>query len=244
MQSLHKCQHCLKEFKKQGYYKKHISLCEIISGREKDATFDIDFSNDQLVGLIKHLIQKQTAMENELASLKRIVNRSKNKLTILDWINDNYENHDEFNTWFQSINVDNKDLQVVFNSDLVDGIYQIITSQLNIENDTSPLLSFVQKPNVLYMYHDKKWSVMTSTHFESCVNDINEKIIKQFKLWQDDHQFELSNNKYGEDYYPSIVNKIMGGTQSRATLYSKIRSKLYHHNKINLKDVMMNDDYK
>ena len=180
-------------------------------------------------------------MENELASLKRIVNRSKNKLTILDWINDNYENHDDFNTWFQSIDVEDKDLQFIFNNDLVDGIYQIITSQLNIENDTSPMLSFVQKPNILYIYQDKKWCVMTSTHFESCVNDINSKIIKQFKVWQDDHQYELSINKYGDDYYPSIVNKIMGGVQSRSALYSKIRSKLYHHNKIDLKDVMMND---
>ena len=239
MQQLHKCQHCLKEFKKQGYYKKHISICEIIHCREEDATLSIEYSGEQLMDLIRHMITKQTKMENELETMKRLLKRSKNKLTVNEWINEHYREHDDFNNWFQNINVQEQDLRYVFDNNLTDGLYQIIINNLRTENDQSPLLAFIQKPNVLYAFMNKEWSVITAAQFESCVDELNSKIIQQFKIWQDDHQAELNSNKFGDDYYPNIVNKIMGGVQSRSALYSKVRSKVYHHIKINLKDVMM-----
>ena len=238
MEHQFKCQHCLKEFKKQGYYKKHVSLCEIINSREKDTIMTIDYNNEQLVGVIQHLIKKQTAMENELASLKRIVNRSKNKMTILDWINDNYTDHDDFKQWFDKLTINDSDLKHIFDNDLIEGIFQIFISNIHIENDNSPIMTFIQKPNVLYIYSDKKWNIIDNSVFEKYIDDINSKIIRQFKTWQDNHQHELNSNKYGDDYYSNIVNKIMGGTCQRSTLYSKIRSKIYHHIKINIKDIM------
>lgn len=237
MEQQFKCQHCLKEFKKQGFYKKHVSLCEIIHTREKDAIFNIEYNNDQLIHLIKYLIKKQTSMENELASLKRIVNRSKNKMTILDWINDKYIDHDDFKDWFKELTVNEDDLKHIFDNDLVEGISQIFINNIHIENDNSPIMAFIQKPNVLYTYSDKKWNIIDNKLFEKCIDDINSKIIKEFKNWKDNHQHELDSNKYGEDYYSRIVNKIMGGPCLRSSLYCKIRSVIYHHIKVNLKDI-------
>ena len=234
MDKIFKCQHCLKEFKKQAFYKKHFSICEILNMRKQDDVLTIEYSNIQLVTMIQHLVKKQESMDNEIQTLKKLVRQSKAKLTIVEWLNEQYQHRPDFQAWFQDVVPTETDLQYIFNHDLGDGLSRIFIQSLHTENDDVPIVSFPHKPNILYVYLDKNWTILTNTMFDGYINKLNSTLIRLFKTWQDKHQHELDAHKFGEDYYPTIVRKIMGGDQSRATMSSKIRASIYHHVKITM----------
>lgn len=232
MNKLFTCEHCLKEFKKHGFYKRHVSICEVVNSRISDSE-SFDFSNNDLVAIIQLMVKKQRKMENELDSLKKMIKRTNNKMTLLEWINDNYTNNLNLYSWLDELCISDDELEYIFNNSLIDGIFEIIINNIDIEN--SPILSFVQKPHTLFGFIDNKWQIIDNNSFEKIIQSINSKIFKKFTCWQKQNPNELHNSKYGEDYYENVIRKITGGEQKTNLLISKIKSKLFDNYKINLK---------
>lgn len=233
MNKLFTCEHCFKEFKKQGFYKKHISICEIVNSREKDDKFNIEFCNEDMVSLVKMLLKKQKKMESELQSLKMLFKKTNSKLTLLEWINENYKEHIAFDVWLNNLEINDSNIEFIFDNTLLDGLFEIVTSNIFIENDNSPLLSFIQKSNSLYVFMNNKWQLMDNKYFEKVIDSINSKIFKKFNNLQ-------SQNKFTDEQYTDNVRKIMGGETTKNSMLCKLRCKLFNHFKINLNTTDIN----
>jgi hypothetical protein len=235
-----KCANCGKEYNRGSCYDKHKLLCwdpsmtPIIDDKIKDATMteaiELCKTPSQLIKTVEELIKSNNQLKSEVAELKKWTQNEKKKFAPLDWLNKNCQPNQSYINYMDELVITRKDLETVFRSNLVNGIYEIIQSYINkLENNKYPLKAFKQKENKIYGYNEEdKWELIASTNFEPIILNISKNIINEFKKWQDENESRLYTEEFSTIYLEN-VKKVMGGSMSMEKTQKSIYKKLYKY---------------
>ena len=235
------CTFCSKVYTKEQSYNKHKLICEILSNGGEN-NFDQNYKNlgiQNLSLLVIELVKSNDKLQKDILELKNWVQIKKEKLRVIDWLNENYIINQNFNEFLSRIEITPSDLKIIFNSNFIIGaseILQYIISQNKIREFDIPLKSFDQKDNLIYVFKEK-WEILSQEDFEKIFDCISKGILIEFKKWQEENNYRL----YSEDFssvYIENLKKIMGGGETFEKQKKIIHKNLYKYLKINLQKII------
>ena len=144
---------------------------------------------DNLLSLIKDLQRRMEKLEKDNCELKKWAYREKQKIDIIAWLNEHHLPMQDFSQWCASLQVGEKELELVFENRIERGFYYIIERNLPIEERRNfPLKAFShQRKSVFYVYDKGSWRKIKKGEFEHIVTRINKELFVQFSAWEEEH---------------------------------------------------------
>ena len=239
---MYKCS-CGKEYSRLKAFHYHRATCELLA-LSKNSKQDVSHLTEMNVPApLEMWMALQTALlkieklEKKIESQDRWIKRQKKKMCIVDWLNNNFPISDSYNQWFTNLELERKDLQLIFDHDFVGGVSYILQKYLPIKNEsTFPIRAFEQKLNTLFVFNGTTWEMLDTDEFAKMIDQIHKKIHSVFVIWNKEKQRFMDYESIDEGYYKN-VQKVMGGKYSRDETLRKIKFKLFNYLKFNLKNI-------
>ena len=263
-----KCQVCNKKYYRESAYNKHKLLCIEVVNNETPLLNDLNDLNDlnelnelnelklenklekrcskNLEKIIIELIKSNNQLKKDVNELKKWAQVKKRKINILDWLNDSLSKTEEYlpienyTEYISNIVITRKDLEYVFNSDLISGIQEIIENYMNAKSSKScvPFQSFDQKDNIIYVYTDNlKWEFLSQQMFNKIIFPISKLILIEFGNWKEENKDKL----YADDFSTIVIQntkKVIGGDIPLEKQQNKIYRNMYKYLKKNLQNTI------
>ena len=249
------CKFCNKSYKRKGYFKNHVLVCE-----ELHKTKYMEEKEEELVGdiptmrnmyfLLQTFIKKTADLEDKVNELTKYIEKTKKRINIIEWLNDNIVLESDYDTWVNTLHVTQKHLHIVFKSGIVDGINAILVDNLPCEKESNhPIKCFKQKANTFYIYKDDTWSIMTLNQMNKLFRQMDQRLFKQFMLWKEEHKTKIENDdNYYQNVYLVNMHRILGGNNSTSSSISsdqrnernkkRCKMNLYHYLQQNIKNIV------
>lgn len=236
------CPCCNKTFQHASVFYRHRSICELLKLSKTQQEIRFEENSDlppasELWCVVKTLAHRQEKILSELDKIQGWVHRQKRKISIIDWLNENSVPSISYADWVEEFEIEATDIQIIFNHGFILGILEILKRNLSLNNEHElPIRAFEQKPNILFVYKEKKWRVYELAEFKNLVSVIHQKITHHFKAWSEKNK-KLAYNLNNETYQKNVI-KIMGGNMPYEESVRKVNSKLYKYLKFNLKNII------
>ena len=202
---MYKCS-CGKEYTRLKPFHYHRATCELLA-LSKETKQDVSHLTKMDVPAplemwmaLQSALLKIEKLEKKIESQDRWIKRQKQKMSIIDWLNKNYFIEQSYDMWLDSITLNRRDLQLIFDHDFVGGVSYIIQRYLPVKNQEKfPLRAFEQKLNTLFVFNGKTWEMMDTDMFG--------KIIREFFIFQDFIEFTFVKPD-SFTFWTDINNKI------------------------------------
>ena len=226
------CPHCQRSYQRKTFYDRHVAVCNILCKSKRDRALDAEEQSDMptmhdLYKVVMEMTLKYNALEQKFKDMEKFVNIKKQKLDIVVWLNAKYSTATavDYMTWFNTITVKREHLDVLFQTDYVNGVVKALLDALHREDD-SPVRAFNEKPNLFYIFQnrEKQWSIMDDECYLKLMYLLDKKFMIEFGKWTEENKDKL----YLDDFtliYAKNVKKIMA---TREHLYSRIKRELYN----------------
>jgi hypothetical protein len=155
------CYCCGKTYKKRETLDKHIVLCEIIdkSKKKKSTTVEneeIIPSQKQMYNILVELTLKYKKLEEKMEEAQIWIDKAKRKTNIVEWLNKNVKPTVTFSNLFENqIIVTEENIEFLFKHTFIDTFFEVLIKNmelLKINDENSPIQSFTQKANKIYVY--------------------------------------------------------------------------------------------
>ena len=218
--------------------------------------------NVDIVKILIDLYNKYEKLEAEHNELKKYVQITKNKINIIDYLNQNCViDYVGFNEFINNIKIGDAELEIIFKKDYVDGICEIFSNYINGLNELDKRISvkaFSNKDGILYIYRDGdsgdgdgnmdgvgdmdedgKWCVMTEEYLNKFIRYFDKKILKKFLEWKTYNAAHMDYELYSELFILNM-KKVIGGNFENKNKNKKmmIKNRIYKFLKVNLKNVV------
>lgn len=241
-QTIYHCPHCSRNYKRKGYFDRHIACCKIISSSEKIRIQkeEEDFpSGREMYTLIQELMINYNKVNDELTELKKWANKKKRRLNVIDWLNENCKLNQDYFEWLKTIKLTRTQLEYVFQYGHIIGYSYIFQDLLPLTQENNlPIKSFEQKSGTLFIYDEqKKWRPLDGKELESLINIIYKAIIIEYIDWENDNEDKIYTEEFG-DTYLEHNRKVTGAGLKKETISQRIKSNLYKYLKHNLKHII------
>ena len=235
---MYKCA-CGKEYRSKTWFQNHRTVCEMIRDIDKneDDIYDDLPSKKEMWNCLKIVLKKYENLEKKVKDHERYIKKINKKISIIDWLTDNYKPNISFNEWINKLNIEIDDLEYLFKVGFIEGIHKIFTKNLILDNDDLPIRSFEQKMYVFFVYNNSKWEHLDFEDYEKLVHNITGKFIKKFEFWKKINKSFIDDEKNIESLQQKYF-EIMGGKYDDETNIKKLNSKLYKYLKFNLRNIV------
>jgi hypothetical protein len=269
------CTYCKKIYIRKASYNNHLIKCKLCrfssncrktetesefvksesvkpeSESESVVTMDSlkkDLTIHNLFAMVIMLYNKYEKLESEYTELKKYVNVTKNKINILDYLNENFK-HDFMNMdaggsnivkFMDEIVIGEDQLQKIFKYDYVDGIFNIICDYINVKGSLVPIKCFNTKENILYIFDGELWLIMDDNYLRKFIKSFDKKILTKFVEWKKIVEKTIDPEIFGEIYIQNM-KKVIGGNYEKKNPASMIKNRLYKHLKVDLKSIVSYD---
>jgi hypothetical protein len=269
------CTYCKKIYIRKASYNNHLIKCKLCrfssncrktetesefvksefvkpeSESESLVTMDSlkkDLTIHNLFAMVIMLYNKYEKLENEYTELKKYVNVTKNKINILDYLNENFK-HDFMNMdaggsnitkFMDEIVIGEDQLQKIFKYDYVDGIFNIICDYINVKGSLVPIKCFNTKENILYIFDGELWLIMDDNYLRKFIKSFDKKILTKFVEWKKIAEKTIDSEIFGEIYIQNM-KKVIGGNYEKKNPIAMIKNRLYKHLKVDLKSIVYYD---
>ena len=247
------CNYCNKAYVMKSAYNNHLLKCKFVSFSSKqpfceNENINIDslkknMNINNLFAIVIMLYNKYEKMEADYNELKKYVAIVKNKINIVDYLNQHYSVGLTISQFLDSIIFNQETLNKIFKYDYVDGIFHILIDVIECLNSKQlliPIKCFNTKENVLYMFDGHAWSIMDDINLRKFIKYFDKKILTQFVLWKNDVEKILDADTFGEIYIQNM-KKVIGGNFEKKNPSFMIKSRLYKHLKVDLKNIVHYD---
>lgn len=255
------CAFCNKTYIRKSAYNNHLitcKLCRFSSNCNKtelpSVTIDSlkkDINIHNLFAMVIMLYNKYEKLESEYSELKKYVAITKNKINILDYLNENFK-HDYMNMtstgnnitkFMDELAIGEDELEKIFKYDYVDGIFNIIceyVTKLNVKGSLIPIKCFNTKENILYIFDGQLWIIMDDNYLRKFIKSFDKKILTRFVEWKKFAEKTIDTEIFGEIYIQNM-KKVIGGNYEKKNPAQMIKNKLYKHLKIDLQSIVHYD---
>jgi hypothetical protein len=178
----------------------------------------------ELYTIIMTLATKCNELETKMQALNKWAHITKKKLHITDWLNTTEPKGLAYDDWVAAFNVLPTDLDVLFETDYVGGVMEFLKQQLTLR----PLRAFTSKANTFYIFKEK-WIMCEEETFTKLMYLLDQQFMREFIAWQTANKHRMATDDSFSEKYARNLKKMMGGTFTRAQLYSRIKRELYVH---------------
>ena len=260
------CAFCKKIYIRKSAYNNHLVTCKLSrfasNCNKTDSAVPLpmpvtidslkkDMTMSNLFAMVIMLYNKYEKLESEYSELKKYVTITKNKINILDYLNENFK-HDYMNMsnggnnitkFMDELLIGEDQLQKIFKYDYVDGIFNIICDyiiKLNIEGSLVPIKCFNTKENILYIFDGQLWLIMDDVYLRKFIKSFDKKILTRFVEWKKSAEKTIDTEIFGEIYIQNM-KKVIGGNYEKKNPLAMIKNKLYKHLKVDLKSIVHYD---
>jgi hypothetical protein len=262
------CAYCNKSYLRKASYNNHLVKCKLcrfasdcgninsVVNNEtvNNITIDSlkkDLTIHNLFAMVIMLYNKYEKLESDYIELKKYVTITKNKINILDYLNENfkqdYMNMDAGGTnitkFMDELVIGEDQLQKIFKYDYVDGIFNIICDyidKLYVKESLVPIKCFNTKENVLYIFDGELWLIMDDNYLRKFIKSFDKKILTKFVEWKKIAEKTIDPEIFGEIYIQNM-KKVIGGNYEKKNPASMIKNRLYKHLKVDLKSIVSYD---
>ena len=231
---MYRCR-CGKEYQSKTWFQNHRALCELLEDSKKDDIYDDLPSKIEMWNCMKVILKKYETLENKIQDHEKYIKTQKRKINIIDWLTDNYKPELNYNEWLSTIKITQGDLEILFNSGFIEGVYSLLIKYL--QSDIKPITCFDQRLNTFFIYKKDYWEHFDIEDFEKLIKKILFKFIKIFKIWKDENKSFIDNDKNFEIVQKRYI-EVMGGRYEDEVNVKKLNSKLYKYLKFNLKNIV------
>ena len=256
--SLYTCAYCNKKYIRKSAYANHLIKCKYSTKHYKSnnepletltlESLSRDVNIQNLFTMVIMLHNKYEKLETDYNELKKYVTFVKNKINILDYLNQNFKQDylnscSNINNFIANLVIGQEQLEKIFKYDYVDGIFNIICEYIDRLNGTGlliPIKCFNNKENVLYIFDGQLWTIMDNTYLRAFIKSFDKKILTLFVEWKKCAEKSIDPEIFGEIYIQNM-KKVIAGNYEKKNPLAMINNKLYKHLKIDLKSIVHYD---
>jgi len=252
------CIYCGKSYKTRMNLEKHLILCEITHQTKKqhhndyemDDSLDDSISSKKLYQIVMQLSLKCNRLENKIADLSKYVTKKKQKIDIIEYLNNITRSTNCPTLLFENITeiitVEQSDIEFLFHNSFVDTVNQILSRSIydnNGQSEMIPIASFKEKKNTIYVYsknnHNQQnnnqsqnpsWSIVTRENFIRFLNIVQFKISKAFSEWRKKNAQLLNENDNHSILYDKTFSKLMEPDFKIEKTFVKFYNNIYKGN--------------
>lgn len=250
------CENCNKKYVRKSAFNNHLLQCKFYkicreTSNINGSNFNYNPNNpniNDMYNLLIHLYNKYDKLQDDYDKLKKFVEINKKKIDIIEYLNTNFDTAKfDFIDFTNSINIDFQQLDILFQKDYVEGIFQIIIDNIN-NNNNLPIKAYNHKDGILYIYVKEpesiqsqnisyKWIIMEQSHLDAFIKYFNKKLLNLFLEWKIRSEKTMDRELFGEAY---IINmkKVIGANFEKKNKEIMIKNKLYKHLKQNMKNIV------
>lgn len=239
------CVYCGKMYKTRKSLDNHVITCEIIykTKRGKIVIEDDELPSQKMMyKMILELTNRCIKLEEKVEEFDKWVVKKKKKINILEWLNSNKVPSYEFEKIIEYIDVNEKEIDFLFNNSYYDTLYEILLRNFSIMNENgiiAPLFCVSQKSNVIYIYNKNivddefSWKQLTKDKFVWLLNELFRRVYKSFIKWG--QKYKNYNDDSSCILYDKTIAKLMNIDFKLDTTQTKIRTIIYSMLKTDLK---------
>ena len=254
------CAFCNKTYIRKASYNNHLITCKLsrfasncnktesLTGSQPmPVSIDAlkkDMTMSNLFAMVIMLYNKYEKLESEYSELKKYVAITKNKINILDYLNENFKrDYMNITKFMDELVITQAQLDIIFKYDYVDGIFNIICeyiTKLNVKNILIPIKCFNTKENVLYIFDGQLWLIMDDVYLRKFIKSFDKKILTMFVEWKKSAEKTIDAEIFGEIYIQNM-KKVIGGNFEKKNPALMIKNRLYKHLKVDLQNIVHYD---
>ena len=239
----HTCPYCCKQYKKKGFYERHILACEIIHRNDDDEMTETIPNHNQLYKLVKDLMLKVEIQQNEITKLKTHIQSKKRKINVKEWLEKEIDPDCSFSDFIKNIEMNEYSYNDIIKYDNVrDGMIYFLKESVfkHEERRKLPIQCFQEFKYVFYIYEDNVWKKMEQKEFERFCNALDTKVFNQFQEWKKTIDHKIDTCSKTNEYYMKIMSKLTQSykNNNRQKYIQKINGALYNHWGVHLRSVV------
>ena len=247
------CDLCKKSYTRKSSLDKHKLLCDYKSKSKLEHKVEEEELGDtptyeQLVKIVQELAFKYVKLEEKMEQMQQWVSQKKQKIKVIDWLNEHVNATIGFKEWTTTIVVSS---QIALS--LIDyNAFQTFQSVLeyNLSNATDficPIKCFSQKQNVFYVCEktpDGKnvWTQMEIDDLLLVLKKIQNKLLSELSKWKLENNSKIAeDDKLSEQFNKAIIKLMNITIVAHDVNVGRIRNNLYNFLKMDLKNLIEYD---
>lgn len=244
--SKYSCSVCKKQYTRKLSLERHSILCDLKTRSKVDLQVEEEEVNDkptydQLVKIVQELSMKCFKMEAKVEEMQQWIDRKKQKVDVITWLNTNINSTVGFMEW---INIVLEVRPEHFTHLMEYNIFQTIQTifEYNLTEKKGyvyPIRCFSQKNNVFYICENTEdgnsiWREMETTDFAMLLKKIHNKLLNELTVWKKENQKLFDDNSKISDQFNKAVIKLMSVGFTQDSNMSRIRNAFYVYLKVDM----------
>lgn len=235
------CYCCGKTYKKRETLDRHTVLCEIIdkAKKKKQPTIENEEqipSQKQMYNILVELTLKYRTLEEKMEEAQQWIDKAKRKINVEEWLNKNVKPSITFyNLYENQLVVTEENIEFLFKNNFIDTFFEVLIKNielLKITDENSPIQSFSQKANKIYVYDIVSESniLFEELSREKLIKfgkQIHFKIVKELTEWKNRRGISVDECEKTSQMYNNALMKLMTVDFKQDIIVGKIRTGLY-----------------
>lgn len=232
------CIYCGKSYKTKLVLDKHLVLCEVsnkLKSQPNNEDETIIPSQKQMYQIIIELALKCSRLESKVNELTRHISKKINKINIIDYLNNNSSIKPTilFDNINEIITVEQSDIEYLFHNSFIETLNTILLRSISQQ---VPIITFVEKPNIIYIYtndvtkndNNPSWIIAPREKITRFLNTMQLKISKSLSEWRKKNAQILNENDGQSILYDKTFSKLIGIEFKIDGTYNKFYNNIYH----------------
>jgi pterin-4a-carbinolamine dehydratase len=241
---------CKKSYTRKSSLDKHKLLCDYkakskLDHKVEDEELGDTPTHEQLVKIVHELAFKYVKLEEKVEQMQAWVSQKKQKIKVIDWLNEHVNATIGFKEWTTTITVTP---QIALS--LIDyNAFQIFQHVLeyNLSKGTEfihPIKCFSQKQNVFYVCEktpDGKnvWTQMETDELLLVLKKVQNKLLSELSKWKLENNSKITeDDKLSEQFNKAIIKLMNITILAHDVNVGRIRNNLYNCLKMDLKNLI------
>jgi|Laugresbdmm110sn_1035088.scaffolds.fasta_scaffold20282_3 hypothetical protein len=240
------CTGCNKEYTRKSSLDKHQILCDFRMKTPRELQIETEELGDtpthyQLVKIVQELSLKIVKMEESMEEMKKWVDKKKQKLDIITWLNTNIIPTIGFLEWVNTqIIVKPEHFIYLMENTIFQTIQQIFEENICDKSDfICPISCFSQKNGVFYICEKKRdgtaeWKKLVLEDFILLLRIAQKGITRELTKWKEQNQHKFDDSRISVIFNKAVI-KLMDISFSQDNNMSRMKNGLYNYLKKDLK---------
>jgi pterin-4a-carbinolamine dehydratase len=244
------CNLCKKSYTRKSSLDKHKLLCDYktkskLEHKVEDEELGDTPTYEQLVKIVQELAFKYVKLEEKIEQMQVWVSQKKQKIKVIDWLNEHVNATIGFKEWTTTIKV----APQIALSLIDNNAFQIFQSVLeyNLSNSIDficPIKCFSQKQNVFYVCEKTPegksvWTQMETDELLLVLKKIQSKLLTELSKWKLENKTQMeTDDKLAEQFNKALIKLMSITISAHDTNVSRIRNNFYSFLKMDLKNLI------
>lgn len=239
-----RCPFCDKEYTRQSSFNKHKVSCEFLSKSKQEHKIEEEETNNlpsykELVLIVQQLALECNNQKQKIQYLEKLIEPTKKKINVIQWLNTNIIPTVDFNTWKSQISIFQKHLTYLFDSPIIDAVTNVLQDIIKLPDDgQAPIFSFTEKPSKFYIFKNDSWCEIQTTDLALLFKKIQSGLLQIILKWKTENLANPHSSDRLLEIYNRNMIKIMSISLEPDPTFNKIRSNFYNMIKIEIKHLI------